>query len=83
MAAAKGRILLDRSPLEWIEQALDLPKVELVPLTPAIAVQASHLGQFHGDPADRVIVASAILESAHLVTKDKTIRTYPAIATIW
>jgi PIN domain nuclease of toxin-antitoxin system len=82
-AAATGRISLDRNPLEWLHQALALPHVELLPLTPAVAVKATELGKFHGDPADRLIVATAILESAALVTRDRRIRDYAGVTTIW
>lgn len=82
-AVAQGRITLDRAPLEWLEQALALPRVELVPLTPAIAVKATQLGSFHGDPADRLIVATAIVHAATLVTRDKNIRGYSAISSVW
>lgn len=83
-AAAKGRIQLDRAPLAWLQQALALDRVELLPISPAIAVQATQLGrEFHGDPADRLIVATAILEAATLVTKDDRIRNYPAVTTVW
>ena len=67
----KGRIRLDRSPLDWIEEALALPRVELFPLTPAVAVRAAQLGPaFPGDPADRLIAATALIQSAPLVTKE-------------
>ena len=33
---AKGRISLDRDPLDWLEQAVAVRKVELLPLTPAV-----------------------------------------------
>lgn len=83
-AVTKGRISLDRGPQDWLEQALALPRVELVGLTPAICVKATQLGrEFPGDPADRLIVATAMLESASLVTKDARIRRYPAVETIW
>ena len=82
-AAAKGRISLDRGALDWLHQAIALPRLELLPLTPAIAVKATELGKFHGDPADRLIVATALLESAPLVTKDRRIRKYQAVVTIW
>lgn len=82
-AVAKGRITLDRGTLEWLQQALAAPRFELLPLTPAIAVKATMLGRFHGDPADRLIVATAILQSAVLVTKDPRIRKYEALSTIW
>jgi len=81
---AKGRISLDREPLEWLEQALALSKIELLPLTPAIAVKATQLGNdFPGDPADRIIAATSILESAPLVTKDSRIRDYAAVNAVW
>ena len=82
-AVAKGRITLDRGTLEWLQQALSAPRLELLPLTPAVAVKATMLGRFHGDPADRLIVATAILESAVLVTKDQRIRKHEAVSTIW
>ena len=83
-AVAKGRIQLDRDPLEWMRQALALEGAELVAISPAIAVKATQLGrEFHGDPADRLIVATAILEAGILVTKDQRIRDYPAVTTIW
>jgi PIN domain nuclease of toxin-antitoxin system len=83
-AVAKGRISLDRDPLSWLEQALALPKMELLPLTPAIAVKATQFGNdFPGDPADRIIAATSILESAALITKDSRIRNYSAVNTVW
>jgi PIN domain nuclease of toxin-antitoxin system len=83
-AVAKRRISLDRDTLEWLQQSLTLPRVELLPLSPAIAVKATQLGRsFPGDPADRLIVASALLASAPLVTKDERIRSYPAIEAVW
>ena len=81
---AKGRISLDRDTLEWLEAALAMRKVELIPLTAAIAVKATQLGNdFPGDPADRIIAATSILESAPLVTKDSRIRDSAAVNTIW
>ena len=83
-AVTKGRISLDRGPRDWLEAALALPRVEMVGLTPAICVTATRFGrEFPGDPADRLIVATALLESATLVTKDARIRRYPAVETIW
>jgi len=84
VAQARGRIELDRPPLEWLEQALAEPRVELLALGPAVAVKAAHLGRdFPGDPADRVIVATAVLESARLVTRDSRIRKYLGVDAVW
>ena len=82
-AVARGRMALDRAPLEWIPQALALPRIELLPLSPAIAVKATQLGGLRGDPADRLIVATAMLDHATLVTRDRNIRTYAAVDAGW
>jgi PIN domain nuclease of toxin-antitoxin system len=82
-AVAKGRISLDRDVLEWIEDAITVARMELAPLTPKIAVKATQLGRFHGDPADRLIVATAMMETATLITKDRRIRNYPGVPTTW
>ncbi len=80
----KGRIRLDRSPLDWIEESLALPGVELLPLTPAVAVRAAQLGPaFPGDPADRLIAATALVQSASLVTKDERLQAVAFLPTIW
>jgi PIN domain nuclease of toxin-antitoxin system len=81
---AKGRITLDRPALAWMQDALALPRVELMPLTPAVAVKAAALpASFPGDPADRLIVATALVESATLVTRDGGIRRSRVIETAW
>ena len=83
IAVSKGRISIDRGVVDWLESAIGQPKVELLHITPRITAKASQLGTFHGDPADRLITATAIMESAALVTKDKRIRKYPGVPTIW
>jgi PIN domain nuclease of toxin-antitoxin system len=82
--AARGRIRLDRPTLEWIHDTLALPRVELLALTPAVAVKAAEFpAMFPGDPADRLIAATAVLESAALATKDARIRGFAGVRTIW
>jgi PIN domain nuclease of toxin-antitoxin system len=82
--AARGRITLDRPALDWLHEALDLPSVDLLPLSAAVAVTAAALpATFPGDPADRLIVATAQIESAALVTKDDRIRGAQLVPTIW
>ena len=83
-AAARGRIELDRAAETWLQDALSLPRVELIPLTPQIAVKAASLGGgFPGDPGDRIIVATTLLLPATLITKDKRIVAAGVVATIW
>jgi PIN domain nuclease of toxin-antitoxin system len=84
MLVAKGRLRLDRSATDWLEHAAALDRLEVVAIRPGIAVRSTQLGHaFQGDPADRLIVATALVEGASLVTKDDRIRASPAVATIW
>ena len=66
------------SPIEqWIDDALKLPGLNLLPLTPRIAIAAVELSDpMHKDPADRILVASARVERLTLVTRDHDILTF-------
>jgi len=78
------RLDLDRPVLTWVKQALALPRMTLLELTPERAVAAASLGDvLHGDPADRMIVATAISIRAPVVTKDRVLRQCAAVRTIW
>jgi PIN domain nuclease of toxin-antitoxin system len=83
MLAARGRIELDRDAVSWMDDALEVEELELLPLTPAVAVASAQLGEFHGDPADRMIVATALTHGAVLVTKDERIRALKLVKTVW
>lgn len=77
MLEAKGRIAVDMQPLEWIKTSFSIMRLQLVPIMPEIAIDSCFLpGEFHGDPADRLIVASARHHSLALATKDKNIASY-------
>lgn len=84
MLVSKGRLGLDRDVDLWIRQALALPRVRLEPLTPAIAVRATRLpGALPADPADRLIVATALEHGIPLVTRDERLAAWPQLHTIW
>jgi PIN domain nuclease of toxin-antitoxin system len=83
MLAARGRIELDRDPVSWMEDSLRAEDIELLPLTPAVAVASAQLEPFHGDPADRLIVATALAHGAPLVTKDENIKASGIVKTVW
>ena len=77
MLAAKGRIAVQPDCAAWVSAALAKTGVRLLPMSAQIAVGSSFLQEgFHGDPADRIIVASAIASSATLITRDKQILTF-------
>ncbi|MBI2902132.1 MAG: type II toxin-antitoxin system VapC family toxin [Candidatus Methylomirabilis oxyfera] len=82
--AAKGRLVFDRDVEVWLDLALRFPGVELVPLSPRIAVRSSRLEKgFLGDPADRIIVATALEHGCAIVSKDERIRSYPRVRVTW
>lgn len=69
-----GRYRIDRPVEEWLAGATALPLVERVPISPKIAAEVAHLpSNFHGDPADQVIVATARVIGATLLTADSKI----------
>jgi len=79
MLESRGRLRLSSDCLAWIRTALSAPGIRLMPLTPEIAVASARLpAAFHGDPADRILVATARDHGLTLVTKDERIRAYGA-----
>jgi PIN domain nuclease of toxin-antitoxin system len=84
MLVAKRRIQLDRPVEQWVAVALALPGVQLAALEPAVAVRSTRLpGPFHPDPADRIIVATALERAATILTPDDRIRSYPHVQSSW
>ena len=68
------RIELDLPVRDWLEQATAPPLVQRLSITPAIAGEVAALpSTFHRDPADRIIVASARVTGATLLTQDRLI----------
>jgi PIN domain nuclease of toxin-antitoxin system len=66
-------------PLEaWFQLALSYPGVQILALTPEVAIESTHLPPpFHRDPADQIIVATARLHRCPLFTSDEKILRYP------
>jgi PIN domain nuclease of toxin-antitoxin system len=80
MGARTGRIRVRGNVLQWIEAALKATAAGIAPIAPAVAVDAVDLpGDWqHGDPIDRLIVATARHLDARLVTADAEILDYAA-----
>lgn len=65
---------------EWFDLALSYPGIQLIDLTPAIAYESTRLpGEFHRDPADQMIVATARIHDISLLTADTKILAYPHV----
>jgi len=80
----KKRIGISCNPEEWINIALDMPKLRLVPLSPILACRSTVLPQpFHSDPADQIIVATAREENATILTRDERILSYESVRSLW
>ena len=81
--AGAGLIELPTDALTWLGNLLSYPSVQLLPITPEIAVRAYTLPEpFHRDPADRILVATALELSCPLLTSDRRIVEYPHVTTI-
>jgi len=77
MLEAKGRLTFDQDCSAWVKEALLAPGIMLAPIEPEIAVASTRLpADFHGDPADRIIVATARAHGYTLVTADSAILAY-------
>lgn len=78
-----GRLDVSCPLREWFEKALTYPGVRLVEMTPQIAIESTRLpGDFHSDPADQIIVATARVHDSPLVTADRRILAYPHVSTV-
>jgi PIN domain nuclease of toxin-antitoxin system len=77
MLASRNRIVLGKRTVEWVEEALLAPGLSVEPLTPAVAIESCQLpARFRSDPADHMIVATARLLAATLVTRHRRILDY-------
>jgi PIN domain nuclease of toxin-antitoxin system len=77
MLEQKKRIVLREPVLKWVQEALEAPFIDLVHLSPEVSVESCELpGEFHGDPADRMIVATARILKMPLITRDDRILQY-------
>jgi len=84
MLVQKERLLLTVPVDDWLATVAALDAVRFVPVDNDVAIESTRLpGQFHADPADRMIVALTRHLSATLVTADKRIRNYRHVRTIW
>lgn len=84
MLASKGRLTLTMDISEWLATTAAIEGVRYVPIDNEIAIHSVNLpGEFHPDPADRMITALARRYNVPLVTADEKIRGYKHVKTIW
>ena len=77
--AEKGRVVLEPDPRRWLDRALAVAPVTEVPMTFEVAMASRNIALDHKDPADRFIVASALVFGLTLVTADARLLDCPDI----
>ena len=78
-----GRLPMPTSVEEFVERNLRKFHIREIPVDSRIALASAALPQIHRDPFDRILVATAKLQNLTIVTKDRTIPTYPGVKTVW
>jgi len=80
MLDSRGRISLSQPIAEWHRRVLSAPGVTEVPVTGEVGIEAVLLpGRLHGDPADRMLLATARLNGWRLATRDRRLLKYGAL----
>jgi PIN domain nuclease of toxin-antitoxin system len=84
MLSERGRLALTIGVGDWVAHCEGLPFLSFVPVSNRIALESVPLPGFpSADPADRIIVATALGLGATLVTADRRIHTYTRVRTVW
>ena len=84
MLMKKERIKPAMPPRDFLHDIVAANRIRILPITPDIAIQANFLTEItRGDPADRIIAATAMQLKAPLVTADAALRNLKSIETIW
>ena len=79
MLVAKGRMALALNPDLWFQRFCDLPGITLAAMPPSVLVASTTLpDRPSGDPADRILIATARAFGYVLVTRDEKILKYGA-----
>lgn len=82
---ACGRLVLDRPIEAWVRDSLNVHGIRALAPTVAISLRAGSLdpAEFHGDPTDRLIYATAVEHDTELVTADSRLREADPARTVW
>ena len=82
--ARKGRLHLSPDAGSWVAKALKLSNTVMAPLSHEIAFKSEDLAGFDSvDPADRFLVATALVEDMVLATADRAMRSFAQLKSVW
>jgi PIN domain nuclease of toxin-antitoxin system len=82
---ARGRLAMDRPVETWVADALNVHEVNALAATVSTSLRAGSLdpSEFHGDPIDRLIYATAVEHDARLVSADERLRRSDPARVVW
>ena len=84
MLVQREKLLLSMSVARWLSSVAQIETLRFHPVDTEVPVNSADLpGMFHKNPADRMIVATARMLNASLITRDEKIRAYEHVKTIW
>ena len=83
MLVARDRLDPGMDARQFLDDLISSRRLHVLPITAEIAVLSQSDAFSHGDPADRLIAASALLHRAPLVTSDTKLRKLREITTVW
>ncbi|MCI0447573.1 type II toxin-antitoxin system VapC family toxin [bacterium] len=84
LLVSRGRLEFSVDVEDWINLCESLPILNFVPVDNHVAIKANRLPKpFHPDPADRMILATALILNATLITGDDKILNYPHVKSFW
>ena len=84
LLVARGRLKLTLDVSDWVAKSESLPFLTFIPVNNNIVMKSVQLpGPFHKDPADRIIIATALSIGGILISKDDKMKNYPHVNTLW
>lgn len=83
MLAAKKRITIPVAVDQFLEELIQALRLQILPISPAVAAKAQNSMFEHGDPADRLIAATAIHYSAQLISADRKLARVAGLNVLW
>lgn len=79
-----GKLRINCDGLSWIREALEVERLSVIGLSPEIVWHSVTLpGEFHRDPADQLIVATARIHDATILSRDTLLAEYSHVRTLW
>lgn len=73
---AHGELTLPDPPLKWMEDLAERYQLTAIPLSLSVLVRSTEFPQHHKDPADRFIIATALIRGVPVVTTDRRYKEY-------